>query len=264
MSNEATEIKLAVEIIKPNTAKEYLLCSAGNRNLKDAKINSLRRDLIAGKFRLNGESIIFSDAGVLIDGHHRLTACHMSGRQIESVVVRGVRSESRKTIDMGASRTVGDHLSIDGMKNANHISAIINVLLSLRNGRPRSANPSSSEVYDFIDQYPEIHDAASFASTKAYNRLANMFGSIYFVSSRQSETWKAENFRRVFSTGIPDYEGCPAHYLRERLNKNAIKGHHMPVSELQRLTAWAWEKFRTGAPVKSLKAPETFKLTGWY
>ena len=258
-----TKVTVAVEAITPEVASKYLACSAGNRNLKEAKVYSLRRDLLAGNFRLNGESIIFSDVGVLIDGHHRLTACSTSGVAFESVVVRGVHTKNRKTIDTGASRTIGDQLSIDGMKNANHISAIINVLLSLRNVRPRSANPSSSEVYEFIDRYPEIHDAASFASTKAYNRLANMFGAIYFVSSRQSEVRKAESFRRVFSTGIPDYEGCPAHYLRERLNKDAIKGHCMPVAELQRLTVAAWEKFRIGAPVRSLRMPDTFKLTGW-
>lgn len=263
--NAMTKIGLSatVETITPAIAAEYLASSAGNRNLKRAKILSLKRDMQAGRFVANGESIIFSDDGALIDGHHRLTACKESGSDIHSVVVRGVNATAKKTVDTGASRTVGDHLQLDGVKNANNVGAIINLLLSLSAGRPRSANPSSSEVYDFIEQYPAVHDAASFSSARAYARLSTVFGVIYFVAERNGEAWKAQAFKRVFATGIPDYPGCPAHLLRERLNAEAIRGKKTTVSDTQRLAFAAWEKFRLKQPARVLKAPATFKITGW-
>lgn len=256
-------ITATIETITPAIAADYLSNSGGNRGLKQAKILSLKRDMAGGRFVANGESIIFSDDGMLIDGHHRLSACRDSGVIIQSVVVRGVSGRAKKTVDTGASRTVGDHLSMDGVKNSNNLSAVVNILLSLSYGRPRSANPSSSEVYEFITQYPAIHDAATFASTKAYSRLSNILGAIYFVADRNGEAFKAQAFKRVFATGIPDYEGCPAHLLRERLNAEAIRGKKTTIAETQRLAIAAWEKFRLGQPARVLKTPAAFKITGW-
>jgi len=256
-------ISTAIEYIDSARAGKMLKESGGNRNLKTAKINSLKRDMLSGNFVTNGESIIFDNAGRLIDGHHRLTACNTSGVAITSVVVRGVCSENRKTVDTGASRTVGDHLSLEGVKNANNLSAVVNILFSLSNGRPRSANPSATEVFDFVARYPDINAAATFAATKAYPRIGNILGAIYFVAMRTGEAQRAEAFKRVFSTGIPDYKGCPAHALRERMNNEAIRGKKSSLSETQRLAISAWEKFRLGKPAKTLKAPDKFRITGW-
>ena len=264
MNVMTTQISAMVETITAEAAKAYLATSEGNRSLKRSKVAALKRDMIAGKFAINGESVIFDCLGCLIDGHHRLTACAESGKSIYSVVVRGIPRAAKKTVDTGASRTVGDHLSIGGMKNCNNLSAIINILLSLSKGSPRSASPSTTEVYAFIDQHGEgLHQAASFAATKAYARLANVFGAIYFVAIKTGEQQKAEAFKRVFATGIPDYPGCPAHLLRERLNSEAIKGKPSTPSDTQRLAFAAWEKFRIGAAARTLKAPTAFKLTGW-
>jgi hypothetical protein len=256
-------ITTGVETITPDMARLYLESSAGNRALKQAKIWSLKRDMIGGRFVPNGESIIFSDDGTLIDGHHRLSACRDSGVTIQSIVVWGVSYSAKKTVDTGASRTSGDHLSLDGIKNSNNLSAVINILLSLSAGRPRSANPSTSEIYDFISQYPDIHDAATFASTKAYSRLSNIFGAIYFVAMRNGDGLKAQAFKRVFATGVPEYDGCPAHLLRERLNSEAIKGKKTTVAETQKLAIAAWEKFRVKQPSRTLKTAASFKITGW-
>lgn len=252
-----------VETISPEIAASYLETSAGNRSLKRAKINSLKRDMMDGNFVPNGESIIFDDMGHLIDGHHRLTACKETLKTIQSVVVRGVPSIHKKTVDTGASRTAGDHLSIAGMKNGNLVAGIVSVMMSLTLGRPRSANPSTTEIFDFIEKYPSVIDAASFAATKAYPRMGTLLGSIYFIAGMNGEASKAEAFKEVFSTGVPSYKGCPAHLLRERMTSEAMKGKKTTVQEMQRLTIAAWEKFRAGVPVKVLKAPSEFKATGW-
>ena len=252
-----------VEYITQETAREYLSASAGNRGLKRPKIMGLKRDMIAGRFLANGESIIFSEDGTLIDGHHRLTACRDSGVTIQSVVVRGVPDLAKKTVDTGASRTIGDHLTMDGVKNANALGAIVNILISLSNGRPRSASPSSSEIYKFIEKYPAVHEAATFAAGRAYPRLSSVLGVIYFVAARNGEAHMAQDFRRVFATGVPSYDGCPAHLLRERLNAEAIRGKKTTLDETQRLAIAAWEKFRVGQTARVLKTPADFKITGW-
>lgn len=259
----STAVTASVVEITPQLASTLLKTSKGNRSLKAAKILSLVRDMESNRFTLNGESIIISSQGNLMDGHHRLSACVKSGVTIQSVVVNGVAPSDGKTQDTGASRTIGDHLALSGYKNGNNLSAIISCLMSLANDRPRSANPSSTEVYKFIQEYPEIEAAASFAATKAYPRAGNILGAIYFVADRMGEVEKAVAFRDVFASGVPAYDGCPAHLLRERLNKQAMKGEKLPVATTHKLFVAAWEKFRSAKAAKTLKAPSGYKITGW-
>lgn len=257
-----TAIVVDVARITPDTARAMLTTSKGNRSLKSAKVESLVRDIQRGKFALNGESIIVSDSGNLLDGHHRLTACVKANSAIWSVVVRGIPEAAGKTQDTGASRTSGDHLSLSGYPNSNNLSAVICCILSAEKGRPRSANPSTTEVFDFIEANPDIHESAKFAATKAYPRAGNILGAIYFAACRNGEREVAQRFKEVFATGVPAYSGCPAHLLRERLNKQALKGEKLPLQMVHRLFAAAWEKFRIGKPAKTLKAPTEYVITG--
>lgn len=85
-----------------------------NRRKKEALIGRIRRDLEDGRFRLNGESIVFSTHGDLLDGQHRLEGCRQSGNSFESVVALGVEGTALETIDQSMARTVGDILAIQG------------------------------------------------------------------------------------------------------------------------------------------------------
>lgn len=259
-----THPKITADVVTmtPELAQALLDTSRGNRSLKVAKISSLQRDMESGRFTLNGESVIVSERGRLMDGHHRLSACVKSGATFQTILVRGIKEDTGKTQDTGASRTVADHLSLSGVKNANNLSAVVSCIMSMQNGRPRSANPSSTEVFDFVSRNPAIHDAASFAATKAFPRAANILGAIYFVADAMGEADKAMRFRDVFASGIPAYKGCPAHLLRERLNRHAIRGEKIPIQMTQRLFVAAWEKFRKGDTAKSIKAPADYKITG--
>lgn len=256
-------MQVSIETITPEIAAAYLHTSEGNRSLKAAKVASYARDMSGGKWQENGESIIFDAKGSLIDGHHRLTACTKSGHSFRSAVVRGVESEAKKTIDMGASRSVGDALHLHGYKNSNHLSGVVVALFSLKNGRPRSANPSASEVFDFIAANPAIKQAATVAARKHLPRAQSICGAIWFVATINGEQDKAEQFLDVLSSGIPAWIGCPAHAARERVLRDMISTRKMSLQDLQRLVVAAWEKFRVGGAVKNLKVSAQYKITGW-
>jgi len=106
-------MKSEVRTITPTVAESILATSNGNRTWKTAKLNSYARDMTAGNWTTNGEPIIIDVHGVLIDGHHRLTACIKSGVPFETLVVWGAPVDAQKTIDMGASRTAADVLQLN-------------------------------------------------------------------------------------------------------------------------------------------------------
>jgi len=85
-----------------------------NRRKKDALVGRIRRDLEDERFRLNGESIVFSVRGDLLDGQHRLEGCRQSGKSFEAVVALGIEGEALATIDQSMARSLGDILAIQG------------------------------------------------------------------------------------------------------------------------------------------------------
>lgn len=85
-----------------------------NRAVKKAMIGRIKRDLEADRFRLNGESIVFSRSGNLIDGQHRLEGGVQTGKSFEAVVALGIEDTALATIDQSMARTCGDVLAIQG------------------------------------------------------------------------------------------------------------------------------------------------------
>lgn len=256
-------MKFEIETITPELAERYLATSRGNRPLKVAKVKSYQRDIEGGKWVLNGEPIIFDSEGSLVDGHHRLTACVRAARDLSTAVVRGAPKSADKTYDMGASRTIGDALSYHGVKNSNHLVAVIGVVASIANKRPRSANLSSSEVFDFIEAYPCIEDAAVVAARKIIPRAGAVVGAISFIAKVNHETRLFEDFLNALATGIPSYPGCPAHVVRERIIRDAAKRNPMSLRDVHMLITAAWEKFRAGASITTIRPQKVFSVAGW-
>lgn len=256
-------MQLSVEQITPELAEVFLQTSSGNRNFKDAKVRSYARDMASGRWQVNGETIIFDKSGSLIDGHHRLKACVCSGANFSSCVVRGADREAQKTIDMGASRTLGDVLSFRGERNSNHLNAVILAVVAIANGRPRSANLSSQEVVQFLEMYPEVRQSAVVSARKVLPRVGSVIGAIHFAAHMAGEGDIFDRFFQSLSDGIPSYEGCAAHAVRERILRDATRRAKMSVQDAHRLIVAAWNKFRVSAPVKNIKPEGEYKIDGF-
>ena len=257
-------MKTEILTITPALAASLLASSNGNRPTKAAKVQAYARDMASGRWMTNGESIIIDVNGSLIDGHHRLKACVSAELPFQSIVVWGAPTDAQKTIDMGASRSSSDALSFYGHKNTNQLVCIVRTLMSICAGRARSANPSTQEVFAFIAENPDVEVSTSFAMRHKKIKLgiSNMLGAIHFIASRDGKKEAAERFADVLETGIPAYQGCAAHALRERLMKDAMANARLSPADRQLLVLSAWEKFKVSAPVKTLKAKATFQVVG--
>lgn len=110
--------------ITPEMAAEILKCNTNNRHVHQKKVKELAELMRDGRFRLNGETIIVSRSGRLVDGQHRLLACVMSGVSIKVFVVM-IDEDHFDTIDIGVKRTPGDILSIANFSSANVLASAI-------------------------------------------------------------------------------------------------------------------------------------------
>ena len=140
-------------MITPSKAKELLSKNTQNRNPQEGHVAFLAREMKTGSWKMNGETIVVSSDGVLVDGQHRLLACVKSSVSFPTILVEGVNIDVVTTIDTGKSRSLQDVLKMNGFKNvsklASYIVAIHNVqrgvfssLMSYKNGQYKISSGS--------------------------------------------------------------------------------------------------------------------------
>jgi hypothetical protein len=86
-----------------------------NRRKRPSAIKRYAAEMAAGKWVLNGSTVVFTDKHWLGDGQNRLVACWRSGRPFTTHCVFGVPAEFFYSIDQGRPRTPPDHLYLEGV-----------------------------------------------------------------------------------------------------------------------------------------------------
>jgi hypothetical protein len=155
--------------IHPATAAEILAHrNVQNRKVALSKLAQTCDDIREGRFLINGESVIFSDTGYLLDGQHRLSGCVETNIPIITLVAFGISEEARRTIDTGKGRTVGDIAQLGGIADGNNITTIARLMIAYQRGGgeqlTRTTDISAGEILDFIEMTPEIHDLNKWAA----------------------------------------------------------------------------------------------------
>lgn len=209
----------AVEMeITPDMARFFLSTMKRNRSLSPAHVEKIRRDVAAGRFEDNGETIKFYMDGSLTDGQHRLWACVHSGRSFKAWVIFGLTST--KNVDENRPRKFGDRLAIEfGMKHGKTVSAVLDHQWRWEIGVDSvSATPTSSEREMMLSKHPRIVDAVNWteASRKVFRDSGAAFVR-YLALEGGGEAAEAF-FERVRSGANLD-DNDPAFLVRERLMK---------------------------------------------
>ena len=115
-------VRITIERITPEVAMRMLGANVNNRDLNPN--TAVVKALENGEWEMNGETIVFDQAGVLIDGQHRLSACVKTGKPIETVVVRGIEHDAQITMDTGLRRNLRDYTKMRGYDNHSKVSSI--------------------------------------------------------------------------------------------------------------------------------------------
>lgn len=115
---------LEVITITPAMAAEMLEKNTYNRPISDQHVDRIARQIKAGKWRFNGDTIKISITEDVMDGQHRLWGCFKADMSIETVIVRGIEKEAFSTIDtIRKSRSGADVIALMGEKRYGRYSA---------------------------------------------------------------------------------------------------------------------------------------------
>lgn len=176
--------------ISPETAEQLLNTSNKNRKLDKSRVNYYASQMLLGKWALNGESIIISSSGKLLNGHHRLNSVIKSGVTIKAVLVNGVPDDSFDTIDQGKNRTNGDVFHILGIENARDKASIVSAYFIIQKmsniGYHDAAKTPVHSLIDFYNSNSELVDNACYTSEAISKKIkysqARLGGMYIFLS----------------------------------------------------------------------------------
>lgn len=186
---------VTVELVDmtPELAEELLEANTHNRKAKVRSINEYVDALRDGDWQFNGDPVRIAASGRLLDGQHRLMSIVESGVTIPMVVIRGLTDMAQMTMDVGAKRTYGDHLQLNGEINAQRLATIVRTFATYNHniGKPgfnqnRYARFTMAQLDRLFYANPGLREATHLANT-FYEKLRmshSALGVAYYAMSR--------------------------------------------------------------------------------
>lgn len=195
-----------------------------NRPIGRYNMETLRSDVSGSRFLFNGESIVVSDSGVLIDGQHRCTTVIETRQTITTVIVFGPKEEARYTIDIGKPKTAAHFLHMKGGVDTNNLAATIALLIQYgqnNNIHHGYVRPTKTQIVQGGERFRGVElslDAVAGATKKKLgSRSALAF--CHYTFKRKAGVEAADNFFQKLIDGDGLRKGDPIYHCRERLLK---------------------------------------------
>ena len=251
--------KPEVMTITPETAQEWTGLNTRNRPVRYTKVAQYARDMKAGNWVLNGETVKIDVTGIILDGQHRLYACIQAGVPFETVVIRGLPPEAQDTIDTGMARKFADQLALRGEVNTALLGAISRWALRWLRGAKMSGatdlNPTHEEMSGLLEADPRIREACTWA-VNVRTRFKSVNGSVWgmaWLLFHGSDHLAAEVFLEKVLTGEDCPAGHPALAFRNRIWNAREAGERLTQYEQLAYLVIAWNAFKEDRPLKLLK-----------
>lgn len=209
-------------LMNPGVANALLAKNPGNRHVSQVKVEHYARDMAAGRWDDNGETIIVSSEGLLNDGQHRMMAVIDANTVVPFLFVFGVSRESRTTVDQGKARSAGDYLDMDGASYAHNAATAARWLIAYEraDGRNLAQRPkiTNAEVLERCRADTDITVSAAFAhkNLKAYRALFShtVMAVAHYILSDINKV-AAEEYLTQIALGENIKRGDPAFAVRQ-------------------------------------------------
>jgi hypothetical protein len=253
------EPKIDMVLVTPEMAKEWLERNTHNRNLRERKLRAMVLDMQQGDWKFAGDPIRFDINGDLQDGQHRLTALVRVGIPQEFMVITGLATEIRETIDQGTPRSFGDVLKLRGEGNCTTLASITRRVAVWQNDRTPDNKgmyvPTHAQLITTLEKYPDLREAAKIAqATSARCKIpVGTLGLTWWMFG-QIDTSDRDSFFHSLRTGTNLEEGSPIAALRNvAMDVSSNPRKQLPQRAMTALIIKAWNKFREGEYTSSLR-----------
>lgn len=154
-----------------------------NRNTRNRPMRGtwrlIREKISAHLFQVNGETVIFDRAGVVMSAQHRLKAIAEGTHAVPILSVYGVDPEAFATLDQGARRNGTDVLSLVGAENAKTLAGALNWAQRYA-GHPQMDKGGwhavpNEQVADVASLYPGMAESVRYADARDRKKKGGLF-----------------------------------------------------------------------------------------
>lgn len=261
-------LTVGIVIVTPDLAYEWLKRNRKNRRLRQRRIDGYARQMSIGRWKLNGETIVFDRNGNLIQGQHRLHACIKAGVPFTTLIVRGVEADVFSTLDQHGKRTTADNFDLVGEVNSAVLAAAATKLVLyerglLYTGGAGDRDVSVEDALEALDRHSNLRESVQVA--RSVGRLAppSMLTTLHYLfagNDHELAGW----FFNALATGEKLRKTDAVYLLRERLIFNGASKARLREKDLAALVIKAWNAHRSGKAIKTLRwrnygdSPESF------
>lgn len=237
-----------------------------NRPCKQARVKRYAEDILADRWFITGEPIIYDENNQLLNGQHRMMASVLANKGFWSVVIRNVPRLAFSKIDTGMVRTAGDVLAMDGDNdcNSNMLASAIRIARNLSCGlsSANSAVPmTNQEVIDWLAENDGIRESMRFGTT--FRMAGKMVGgpslivALHYLFSKL-DAKAAESFFIELDSGEDIGRGHPIALLRNTLIREILGSQSRPPRRwVIAICIKTWNLVRSGRTVSVLKFAST-------
>jgi len=209
------EPQITLETITPAVAAEYLKGNQSNRRLIYNHLNRLVSEMLAGEWRLTGDTIKLN-GDRLLDGQHRLEAVVRSGVTIKCFVARNVDEDTFPMLDTGRTRIGGDVLSIAGYTNVFLTASVARVIWYFERKIDRlDGYVTNNAILLLMKRHPYLNNFVSDIQGHKFARTSSVVSSLYWLWCADHE--KGDAFIDAFLKGVELKVSNPIYVLRERV-----------------------------------------------
>lgn len=246
----------SIEIVNvtPALAAQWLI--GHNRHLRPSVWQRYARDMAAGNWQMNGETIKRTTQGETIDGQHRLKAIVETGCTVPMVVVADLPPQAQETVDRGLPRNIPDALRLRGEKDVNNLAAAISQVIVMQSSAPTTSDfwPSTTEALEFLESHPSIREACQVGGRvrKALRTPSSTAGAVWFLA-QEIDSDDADAFFNALIEGANLPSDSPILRLREFMFREMSAPRRVGRTRLQAYYLKAWNAWREGRPMSQLK-----------
>lgn len=251
-----------VMTVTPQIAKEWTERNTRNRSVRYARVERFARDMKAGKWMLNGETVKIAADGTILDGQHRLYACIQAGISFETFVVTGLPVEAQDTIDTGAARSMADQFGLRGETNSSLLASITRWAYKWLHGVKTTGggavDPTHGEMIALLEAEPRLREAAAWAD-KARRQFKSVTPSVWgmgWMLLHGADHLAAEVFLEKVVTGADCPVNHPALAFRNRIYRARENGERLNQYEQLGYLIMAWNAFKEDRTLAKLLPPK--------
>lgn len=228
-----------------------------NRQFNEDRVDRYGQDMLDGRWMHNGSTIVFTKAGVLVDGYTRLTASLMKDATFVTDVRCGIDPDAVVTIDTGRPRSLSNVLAMKNEHTSTALSQGASWLFRYKNDLITAnckLSKSHHDMVDFINNHPQIRDAVTSTKDVRNKKLAppGVLVAAYYVCEQHNPA-RTREFFQLLADGVGYTATNPIKHLRDMLMQRGMK--RLTPAEVFILILVAYQKFYDGESVRILRLP---------